>query len=795
MYQPPKQARSSNRSTTIKTTTKQPNASQSSPKQFKSDITKSFERWLTQNDDAENVRYHAETFLQIITKHQDKNQIVCLFDEHIERLEELLNADYSINATKKTFSFTNCFILIVKCIVDCENTIHLKEYQKIIETIYFHGSFWDKLTLCLVHCSSEKNCSPKGLPSFGFPDYLLQTLKLIKIFISKINSAKCEDKIKNLLMPISLCKMKISQTDIHFEEITQLEEQITKIINNVEVKEKPVVKQKVKKTFGFSILPGEYRDDGPRHNNDKSDFKKIKVIPTMDELVCQLEPYLPTEMNSSHWYENENDSYLDYQFRLLREDTLRPFRKAVQYFLLQKVRINQITMQCKDEKQKKFATIRIYHDATIYNTSISPRTGELNFHVLFDESRILNNNNRINTQPKKENLKKSKFAEMKEKAEKSKIFWQSEGKKLLQTGSLVCLIIYFNNNVEDIGIIPCIVESSVFKKPNDIPIECQVASIILSPLVTKNMRLTLNKLLVSKSQRNTVFLIEVRGHFFVTPHKILKTLQNKSGCSIPLLEHFGLNNNQITDDTKKANIPKYLDKKILNFSSILTATNKRLCIPIRKFITLKVKKPADLEKIFKMDKSQLNAFINGISQPVSLIQGPPGTGKSYVGAQIVNFLLNQSGTSFLPILCICYTNHALDQFLIDLMDTGVRKKDIVRIGSRSRSPIIDDSFSLMTKAKNIKIGGKEYYIARSSLEQLSGEVKRLFTPGNISTKDVLKFMLKEEKFSRGFIGLFKIYSKNSFTRLDESEILKIWLNKKENKYFPPSESDFYECKL
>ena len=619
----------------------------------------------------------------------------------------------------------------------------------------------DKLTLCLVHCSSEKNCSPKGLPSFGFPDYLLQTLKLIKIFISKINSAKCEDKIKNLLMPISLCKMKISQTDIHCEEITQSEEQIKNIINSVEIKEKPVVKQNVRKAL----------DDGPRHNNDKSDLKEIKIIPTMDELTCELEPYLPTEMNSSNWYENENDSYFDYQFRLLREDTPRSFRRAVQYFLLQKVGNNQISMQCKDENQKKFATIRIYHDVSIYTTSISSRTGDLNFHVLFDESRILNNR----TQPKNEN----------DKYETSKNFWQYEGSKLLQTGSLVCLIIYFNNNHNDIGIIPCIIESSVFKKPNDIPNEYPVASIILSPLVTKNMRITLNRLFVSNPQLNIMFLIEVRGHFFVTPYKILKTLQNKPRYSIPLLKHL----NQITNV-----IPKYLENKTLNFSSILKPDiKKRISMPIQKFIALIEKiKDSAIEKYFKMDRSQINAFINGISQSVSLIQGPPGTGKSYVGAQIVYFLLNQSfDKSFLPILCICNTSQALDQFLIDLKKTGVPTEDIVRIGSRS--PIIDESLSLMAKAKAIP-AGKDYNGACSTLEQLSSEVKRLFTPGNISSKDVIMFMLTDEKFSHGFNGLFNIYSESTFTYLNETILLNIWLYKNENKYFPP-ECDYYQGKI
>ncbi len=35
------------------------------------------------------------------------------------------------------------------------------------------------------------------------------------------------------------------------------------------------------------------------------------------------------------------------------------------------------------------------------------------------------------------------------------------------------------------------------------------------------------------------------------------------------------------------------------------------------------------------------------------------------------------------ILCVCYTNHALDQFLENLLDEGI--EGIVRIGGRSKS--------------------------------------------------------------------------------------------------------------
>jgi hypothetical protein len=36
-------------------------------------------------------------------------------------------------------------------------------------------------------------------------------------------------------------------------------------------------------------------------------------------------------------------------------------------------------------------------------------------------------------------------------------------------------------------------------------------------------------------------------------------------------------------------------------------------------------------------------------------------------------------------MCVCYTNHALDDFLMDVLNAGLTDK-IVRIGSRSKRP-------------------------------------------------------------------------------------------------------------
>lgn len=70
-----------------------------------------------------------------------------------------------------------------------------------------------------------------------------------------------------------------------------------------------------------------------------------------------------------------------------------------------------------------------------------------------------------------------------------------------------------------------------------------------------------------------------------------------------------------------------------------------------------------------LDASQTAAFYAALTQKLTVIQGPPGTGKTYLGLRIVQTLLHNSkywssaAIEKSPILVICYTNHALDQFL------------------------------------------------------------------------------------------------------------------------------------
>lgn len=61
-----------------------------------------------------------------------------------------------------------------------------------------------------------------------------------------------------------------------------------------------------------------------------------------------------------------------------------------------------------------------------------------------------------------------------------------------------------------------------------------------------------------------------------------------------------------------------------------------------------------------LDPSQAAALEHGLSQRVALIQGPPGTGKTFIGAMLCEAIVRHSQET---ILCVCYTNHVLDQFL------------------------------------------------------------------------------------------------------------------------------------
>ena len=94
-----------------------------------------------------------------------------------------------------------------------------------------------------------------------------------------------------------------------------------------------------------------------------------------------------------------------------------------------------------------------------------------------------------------------------------------------------------------------------------------------------------------------------------------------------------------------------------------------------------------------LDSSQMCAFRAALTQEVSVIQGPPGTGKTFIGLKVVEALVaNRHKCKNFPILVLCYTNHALDQFLegiLPIPTQGSKELNVVRIGGRCKTKSLE----------------------------------------------------------------------------------------------------------
>eukprot|EP00759_Apiculatamorpha_spiralis_P009344 PhF_6_TR15981/c1_g1_i2/m.25035 len=134
-----------------------------------------------------------------------------------------------------------------------------------------------------------------------------------------------------------------------------------------------------------------------------------------------------------------------------------------------------------------------------------------------------------------------------------------------------------------------------------------------------------------------------------------------------------------------------------------------------------------------LDDTQLDAMHHILTNNVAVVQGTPGTGKTFVGAKFVQLLLNNWHTFHLtePIFVLCYTNHAIDSFLKDLLKAGIDPDCMGRFGS-------NDKVDPEVKALNLYDRFREYrrrnYNHRSELEKIAKEIKELTDHRILATK-------------------------------------------------------------
>lgn len=129
-------------------------------------------------------------------------------------------------------------------------------------------------------------------------------------------------------------------------------------------------------------------------------------------------------------------------------------------------------------------------------------------------------------------------------------------------------------------------------------------------------------------------------------------------------------------------------------------------------------------------------FVSAISSDDVL-----GTGKSFIGALIAKILFQ-----FTPktILVVCYTNHALDQFLEDLLDIGIPASDMLRLGGKSTPrtkplSLFDQSRSNSTS----RVSWDLIETLRTETNTLAEQLEESFTSylsANIRTAEVMEYL-------------------------------------------------------
>ncbi|XP_053848821.1 NFX1-type zinc finger-containing protein 1 [Vidua macroura] len=354
-------------------------------------------------------------------------------------------------------------------------------------------------------------------------------------------------------------------------------------------------------------------------DGQEQSYRFMSIYPTYDEIHGNEKPFLRPNLVFGKY--ESTSIYLDTHFRLLREDFVRPLREGIMEVLQ--------NLQDRNLRKKKFDDIRIYFDARIIAPSCTP-TG-IAYKVQFD------------TKPLR--------------------FVQWQNSKRLLYGSLVCM----SQDHFETFLFATVSNRNAAELVNGIVELCFDAE---------------NQPLLGEFQPSDSFLMVETTAYFEAYRHVLEGLQEVQEEDIPFQKY-------IVECDAQVKEPAYLTRDTAyNLAPLMKTSRKEKCPDILKSVCILDPNEWLSMEALKLDESQIQALNLALTKELAIIQGPPGTGKTYVGLKIVQALLTndhvwQSTYQKRPILIVCYTNHALDQFLEGIFPFVL--DGIVRIGGRSTS--------------------------------------------------------------------------------------------------------------
>ncbi|KAF1833598.1 P-loop containing nucleoside triphosphate hydrolase protein [Decorospora gaudefroyi] len=410
-----------------------------------------------------------------------------------------------------------------------------------------------------------------------------------------------------------------------------------------------------------SFYPRDLVVPSGRYDNDKKDIAKMVLFPTRDEIMSDADEFLPyTDPNQSHFLEDPVQRHIDTYFRLLRHDIFGEMKSALAGVMhMAKEDITALSnprINCGDMRTNQYSNARVSY-------------------VTFDTRRGL--------QAQVEFLQpgpiRKQIASVKE-------MWWEESRRF-EEGSLISLIWVQDGEVQHIFL-------TVSQKITDPTKEYGLThhsdmGFITASLVTQD-RPTVKMLMTALTGMTPGILLEFPKVMPATFAPILESLKAMQRLNrLPFRQW--IIPEKCTGPTRVRTthkIPPALYARAHGFKYPLkTLVTKGEDESLWVDPTSSCDDEAllnNLEAKTQLDRGQCRALVAALTREFAFIQGPPGTGKSYLGLQIMRVLLDIKVKADLgPILIVCYTNHALDQFLEHLLAIGVKK--LIRVGGFSKS--------------------------------------------------------------------------------------------------------------
>ncbi|KAK5019663.1 hypothetical protein LTR16_000359 [Cryomyces antarcticus] len=410
--------------------------------------------------------------------------------------------------------------------------------------------------------------------------------------------------------------------------------------------------------------PGTLSIQGRRHDNDSQEICEIRIMPTSQELQSSRMEYLPPN-DPGQLHLPGLHGLLDRQFRLVREDTVGQLRDAVRHEFEQLHAEGPVTQLLKQHR----ARVYTYYGVAVTDFAVDRWKG-LEFAVGFEQPAIVRN------------------LSAKERRE----WW--EVSRRLEGDSLVCLL------DSESSVVFCSVSQqresrAPVRKDKDKPLQSKLPLSESWNLYENSARAHVVLHLVRPDPSNVSQLFDWYLPGFRTGKKVLVEFP---GVLLPSFQPTLL---ALQEMIKTADLPfaELIAPTMASSSNLIelpapayTAKagfrfDLRSAMRSGESLYMSPREPFDklaLQQGSSLDESQAGALVDALSRGLALIQGPPGTGKSYTGVALIKVLLDSAAEADLgPIVCVCYTNHALDQLLEHLVDHQITK--IVRIGSQSKS--------------------------------------------------------------------------------------------------------------